>query len=222
MHECSKAVARRLHDARFATRWFIGDGIDVGAGGDSLGNDREFFPGMRTCRACDLPDGNAPLLEDVADDSLDSVQSSHCLEHLREPAVALDHWIRVLEPGGDLVVIVPDEDLHEQGVFPSTFNTDHKWTFTIAKFASWLPRSINVTNPMKGVSDRGRGGRERRAGRLLPLRRHSADRPDAEPDRRAQGGGRRSRAARPHPARRYDVTARATPARTEKRQPRAQ
>ena len=33
MHECSKAVARRLHDARFATRWFVGDGIDVGAGG---------------------------------------------------------------------------------------------------------------------------------------------------------------------------------------------
>ena len=140
MHECSKAVARRLHDARFATRWFIGDGIDVGAGGDSLGNYREFFPGMRTCRAWDLPDGDAQLLEGVADESLDFVHSSHCL--------------RVLEPGGDLVVIVPDEDLHEQGVFPSTFNTDHKWTFTIAKFASWSPRSVNVTDLMNGVSDR--------------------------------------------------------------------
>ncbi len=32
MAECSKAVARRLHDSRFATRWFVGDGIDVGAG----------------------------------------------------------------------------------------------------------------------------------------------------------------------------------------------
>jgi hypothetical protein len=26
---------------------------------------------------------------------------------------------------------VPDEDLYEQGVFPSTFNADHKWTFTV-------------------------------------------------------------------------------------------
>ena len=154
MYECSKAVARRLHDSRFATRWFVGDGIDVGAGSDSLGNFRELFPLMRSCRAWDVPDGDAQTLPGVADESLDFVHSSHCLEHMREPAVALDHWIRVLRPGGHLVIIVPDEDLYEQGVFPSTFNSDHKWTFTIAKFASWSPRSVNVTDLMNGVSDR--------------------------------------------------------------------
>jgi SAM-dependent methyltransferase len=73
---------------------------------------------------------------------------------MREPAIALDHWIRVLKPGGHLVMLVPDEDLYEQGVFPSTFNTDHKWTFTISKLASWSPRSLNVTDLMNGVSDR--------------------------------------------------------------------
>jgi SAM-dependent methyltransferase len=154
MNECSKAVARRLHDARFATRWFVGDGIDVGAGGDSLGNYREMYPGMRSCRAWDLPDGDAQTLDGVADESLDFVHSSHCLEHMREPAVALGHWTRVLKPGGHLVIIVPDEDLYEQGVFPSTFNTDHKWTFTIAKLASWSPRSLNVTDLLNGISDR--------------------------------------------------------------------
>jgi hypothetical protein len=178
---------------------------------------------LRSCRAWGPPDGDAPLFEGVADDSLDFVQSSQRLEHMREPAVALDHWIKVQNPGGHPVVIVPDEDLHEQGVFPSTFNNDHKWTFTIATFASWSPRSINVTDLMNGVSDRSWGGRERRAGRLLPLRRHSADGSDADAggrvgdrDRRAQVDGRRSRAARPHPARRYDVTVGTMPATTER------
>jgi hypothetical protein len=39
----------------------------------------------------------------------------------------------VLKPGGHLVCLVPDEDLYEQGMFPSTFNDDHKRTLTIAK-----------------------------------------------------------------------------------------
>jgi hypothetical protein len=34
--------------------------------------------------------------------------------------------------------------LYEQGVFPSTFNRDHKWTFTIYKSESWSDRSLNL------------------------------------------------------------------------------
>lgn len=145
MHETSKAVMRRLHDSRFATRYFIGDGIDIGAGKDSLGQYQEFFPGMRSCRAWDLPDGDAQLLATVPDATFDFAHSSHCLEHMRDPYEALGHWLRVLKPGGHLVVLVPDEDLYEQGVFPSTYNSDHKWTFTLCKTTSWSPRSVNVT-----------------------------------------------------------------------------
>jgi hypothetical protein len=36
MHETGKTIARRLHDARFATRYFTGDGIDIGSGPDPL------------------------------------------------------------------------------------------------------------------------------------------------------------------------------------------
>lgn len=39
---------------------------------------------------------------------------------------------------------MPDEDLYEQGVFPSRFNADHKSTFTISKYQSWSPVSINL------------------------------------------------------------------------------
>ena len=153
MHETSKAVMRRLHDSRFAMRYFIGDGIDIGAGSDPLGNYKEFFPGMRSCRAWDIADGDAQFMEGVADASLDFVHSSHCLEHLRDPAEALRNWLRILKPGGHLVVVVPDEDLYEQGVFPSTWNSDHKWTFTIFKVRSWSPNSHNLTDLLEDLGD---------------------------------------------------------------------
>lgn len=145
MHESSKAIFSRLKDARYATRYFVGDGIDIGAGPDALGQYGEFFPLMRSCRAWDMPDGDAELLASVADASFDFVHSSHCLEHMRHVDVALDNWLRVLKPGGHLVCLVPDEDLYEQGQFPSTFNSDHKHTFTIHKKKSWSPRSISLT-----------------------------------------------------------------------------
>lgn len=144
MREASKAQKRRLLDSRFATRFFIGHGIDIGAGDDALGKFSEQFPLMKNCRAWDVADGDAQLLASIADSSMDFVHSSHCLEHMRDPREALHNWLRVLKPGGHLIVIIPDEDLYEQGVFPSTFNIDHKWTFTLHKVDSWSAKSVNV------------------------------------------------------------------------------
>jgi SAM-dependent methyltransferase len=154
MHETSKALMRRLHDSRFATRYFVGEGIDIGAGEDVLGQYAEQFPGMRGCRSWDLPDGDAQFLATVADGSYDFVHSSHCLEHMVDPAVAMHHWLRVLKPGGHLVVLVPDEDMYEQGVFPSTWNSDHKWTFTVHKHRSWSPKSVNLLDLLADFTDR--------------------------------------------------------------------
>jgi tetratricopeptide (TPR) repeat protein len=153
MYETSKALNRRLFDSRFATRYFIGDGIDVGSGPDPLGRYTEQFPLMNSCRPWDMADGDAQYLDSIADESLDFVHSSHCLEHMMDPHVALTNWIRVLKPGGYLVVTVPDEDLYEQGVFPSTFNDDHKWTFTIFKFDSWSPKSINLLTLLSSFAE---------------------------------------------------------------------
>ena len=98
------------------------------------------FPVSAKC-AWDLGDGDATFMESVKDETYDFVHSSHCLEHLLDPEKGLRNWFRILKPGGYLVVIVPDEDLYEQGVFPSTFNADHKWTFTISKSGSWSDKS---------------------------------------------------------------------------------
>lgn len=144
MREASKALMRRLGDTRFATRYFVGNGIDIGCGPDPVSLYAELFPRMEQVRQWDLPDGDAQYLHGVPDASFGFVHSSHCLEHMQDPQEALRNWFRVLKPGGHLVCVVPDEDLYEQGCFPSTFNSDHKWTFTLWKEQSWSGRSLNV------------------------------------------------------------------------------
>ncbi len=150
----SISILRRVHDARFATRYFRGDGIDVGGGIDSLALFTEFFPLIHSLFIYDQQHGDAQLLRNVADVSFDFLYSSHCLEHMRDPVEAMNNWVRVVKPGGHLVVQVPDEDLYEQGVWPSRFNRDHKATFTMHKTKSWSPVSVNVLNLLCGLSDR--------------------------------------------------------------------
>lgn len=151
MHEASKSIFFRLKDSRYATRYLRGDGIDIGAGKDSLGQYYEFFPLMTSIRSWDLEDGDAQYMNSVSENTFDFVHSSHCLEHMFDPKAALNNWIRILKPGGHLVCLIPDEDLYEQGIFPSTYNTDHKWTFTINKKSSWSPKSINLLDLIKNL-----------------------------------------------------------------------
>lgn len=151
MHEASKSIFFRLKDSRYATRYFVGDGIDIGAGEDPLGQYKEFFPLMQSCRAWDMIDGDAQQMQSVNENTFDFVHSAHCLEHLVDPKIGLNNWIRILKPGGHLICIIPDEDLYEQGVFPSTYNLDHKHTFTINKKSSWSSYSINVLDLIKNL-----------------------------------------------------------------------
>jgi SAM-dependent methyltransferase len=117
-------------------RIFVGEGVDIGCGED---------PVTETCLQWDLPQGDAQELPGLPAARFDWVYSSHCLEHLRNPWIAIQRWWEVLKPGGYLLVVVPDEDLYEQGIWPSRFNGDHKWTFTIHKPSSWSPVSINLS-----------------------------------------------------------------------------
>jgi len=151
MHETSKSIFHKLKDSRYATQYLIGDGIDIGAGNDSLALYFEFFPLMQSCRGWDLADGDAQDMATIADESLDFVHSSHCLEHMVNPRTALSNWLRILKPGGHLVCLIPDEDLYEQGVFPSTYNDDHKHTFTIHKNRSWSRQSINLVDLLSSL-----------------------------------------------------------------------
>lgn len=139
-----RALMRRLHDARFATRYFVGAGIDVGSGYDSLSSYMTFFPLITSVLSWDLPQGDGQKLEGVPDGAFDFLYSSHCLEHLGNVSAALRRWIEVVRPGGHLVIVVPDEDLYEQGVWPSMFNPDHQASFTTKMGMSWAPASCNL------------------------------------------------------------------------------
>ncbi|MES2895134.1 MAG: methyltransferase domain-containing protein [Pseudomonadota bacterium] len=144
MKELSKSIVRRMADPNFARRWFVGEGLDIGGKPDPLSLYAPFFPELKSVRVWDWEDGDAQFLEGVEPGSLDFVHSSHCLEHLVDPRAGLAAWFGAIKPGGYLIVTVPDEDLYEQGVWPSTHNRDHKWTFTMLKARSWSEASINV------------------------------------------------------------------------------
>ena len=144
MQETSKALIRRLHDSRFASRYFVGNGIDIGCGDDSLIKYQQQFPLIADVKSWDIPDGDAQYMKSVDDNTFDFVHSSHCLEHLYDPYEAFRNWIRICKSGGHIVTTIPDEDLYEQGVWPSTYNGDHKTTWTIAKTESWSPVSNSV------------------------------------------------------------------------------
>ena len=156
MKELSKSIPRRMRDPFFLRRYFVGEGVDIGGKPDPLSLYGEFFPLMKTIKVWDLEDGDAEFMAGVEDGRFDFVHSSHCLEHLRDPAEGLKNWLRVVKPGGFVIVTIPDEDLYEQGAFPSTFNLDHKHTFTIHKDRSWSERSINVMTLLGGLGAQAR------------------------------------------------------------------
>lgn len=153
MKECSKSISRRLSQPNFLRKYFSGHGIDIGGKPDPLSLYTELFPMLNSVKTWDLEDGDAQYLESVNDNTLDFVHSSHCLEHLVDPLTSLKNWIRVVKPNGHIVFTVPDEDMYEQGVFPSTFNLDHKWTFTVFKTKSWSNKSINLLELLAKLDD---------------------------------------------------------------------
>ena len=132
MNESSKSK-RWFNDAQRSV--LVGRILDIGAGTDPVTSDAVVF---------DQPHGDANRITAFAPESFDCVYSSHCLEHMHDPVATLANWWSLVRPGGHLFLIVPDEDLYEQGVFPSRFNDDHKSTFTLGKKKSWSPRSFNV------------------------------------------------------------------------------
>ena len=142
MQETRKSALRRKEEKVFE-QYFSGLGIDIGAGDDGLSQYKEFFPAITELTDWDLPDGDAQFMNGVPDNHYDFVHSSHCLEHLENPCLGLSNWIRICKPGGYLIITVPDEDLYEQGKWPSLYNSDHKSSFTIYKSSKTRPRSIN-------------------------------------------------------------------------------
>lgn len=112
--------------------------LDIGCGDDKI---------TESATGWELePDGNGQMLATIPDTSFDVVFSSHFLEHVADPLEGLLNQWRVLRPGGYLIFQIPDEDLYEQCLYPSPWNSDHKYTWTIHKDHTWSPASKNVVD----------------------------------------------------------------------------
>jgi SAM-dependent methyltransferase len=134
MDEAKKT--NQIRGELFIRKYFSGKVIDIGAGEDLVCDGAERF---------DQDDGDANHITKYRNlNTYDTVHSSHCLEHMHEPSNALLEWWKIIKPGGYLVLVIPDEDLYEQGFWPSKFNSDHKATFTINNKKSWSPVSYNI------------------------------------------------------------------------------
>lgn len=102
-----------------------GNGVDLGSGGD---------PVVPWAISVDLPqsdfnrynagsnpsnsihwEGDATELP-FKDNTLDFVYSSHLLEDFDDWKLVLSEWIRVLKPGGKLIVIMPDKRLWSEAI----------------------------------------------------------------------------------------------------------
>ena len=152
MFEQSKSAKRRFNIGKFHSKYFVGDGIDIGAGNDTVGNYKYVFRGIKNVRPWDMPDGDAQYLNGINDNTFDFAVSSHSLEHMVDVNIALRNWIRVIKPGGYLVIAVPEEHMYEHNTWPSKYNDDHKWSFSV-KNDSELPKSVNVMKMAIDISD---------------------------------------------------------------------
>lgn len=59
-------------------------------------------------------------LNEIAAGTYDFLVSAHCLEHIANPMKALEEWLRVLKPGGFMLLVVPDKN----------FTFDHNRNYT--------------------------------------------------------------------------------------------
>jgi SAM-dependent methyltransferase len=114
--ETTKAYSRRKQEG-FFERYCNGKGLDIGFGGDLIIKDAKGF---------DFEHGDAQYLTNISDNTYDFVYSSHTIEHLPNPDVAIKNWFRVLRPNGFLIIYAPHRDLYEKKkTLPSRFNPTH-------------------------------------------------------------------------------------------------
>ena len=73
MKECSKSIIRRIHDPNFSNKYFVGKGLDIGAGPDPLGLYIELFPRMKGVKVLDKDNGEAQTLEGVEDNQFNFI-----------------------------------------------------------------------------------------------------------------------------------------------------
>lgn len=143
--EAGKSYQHRLRSG-FLDRYCSGSLVlDVGFSGYDPLNSKPAVPNAIGVDI-DYPGYDGRTLP-FADNSVDTVISSHCLEHIQFDHHAIRDWHRVLKVGGFIVCFVPSQALYEKRRFlPSRFNEDHKRMYTPARVCQSFEEALEVNS----------------------------------------------------------------------------
>ncbi len=138
--ETSKCRARLLP---FCT----GYGADLGFGGDPISPQAIRIDSPRpyadTGAFAVQLGGDATKLHWFRDGTLDYIYSSHLLEDFPDTEAVLREWLRVLKPGGSLVIFCPDEQVYREHCRRTgqIYNENHKHAdFSLEKVKAILQK----------------------------------------------------------------------------------
>jgi SAM-dependent methyltransferase len=143
MLEAKKAMLRRSKSKEY-NQYFRGHGIDLLFNQDESISECKTLYGYTVQSYLPEPGNSLETLQNVIDNSFDFLHASHILEHATDLERTIKNWIRVVKPGGYLVITVPDEEMYEKNIWPSKFNIGHKWSFNFGRTTE-RTSSIDVT-----------------------------------------------------------------------------
>ena len=91
---------------------------------------------------------NAEELASFGDCELDFMIANHVLEHIEDPIAALAHWVRVVRPGGVLMITLPDAaqgfDATRERTSVAHLLSDHQEGPAISRDAHYAEWAVHI------------------------------------------------------------------------------
>lgn len=149
--ETSKSnFTRRIQNIKYRQRYFVGEGIDVGAGANPLNyqflnenkilylpRKRNFhFPNIKNVLIYSNDWNEKDVAENInerLDKKFDFLYTSNLMEHVHHFERSLLDFSIVVKENGYLIVCVPDFELYEYETWPSLGNKTHNFCFSLNK-----------------------------------------------------------------------------------------
>lgn len=124
--ETSKATERRMGNRSFWDSVFGLQVLDVGPGDDKL----EW--GDASVTPFDKQHGDAHIVDSCFEpESFSCIHGSQVMEHLKNPTDFINRCLKIVKPGGWIVMTVPCVDHYERCIMPSRFNPEHQTTWSL-------------------------------------------------------------------------------------------
>lgn len=154
--ESRKSYARRCRDGFWDTfvmgpivldvgyRGGLPDALPILPGAIGIEPDHLNVDGKIEAWASSGPNHYDGLRLPAADQTVDTVHSSHTLEHLHAPTAYLQEWFRAVRVGGTMIVIVPNAFLYERRltVPPSRWSPEHLRSYSPATLMATIEAAL--------------------------------------------------------------------------------